>query len=139
MINMASILRAWNILVGKARKLTSTSFGLNEALHTVQLDSEGRDPSDPDYTGPVVQQTVLKIITDDIVYADLTADVYTFADDVDGVAIINDGAANLTITVDTKTFTIKAGESRVIEPENAFDTATLSALATFRMNGLRRS
>lgn len=109
------------------------------AVFTQRLDPNGVAEGETGYIGPVVQQTTLKIVTGDIVYADLASDIYTFPLEVDAVAIINDGTANLTITLDDKTFTIKAGESRIIEPENDFRAVTFSALATFRMNGLWRS
>lgn len=80
----------------------------------------------------------LKIVTDDIVPADLTLNAYEFATDVDAVAIKNDGTSDLTITISTLLFTIKPGESRILELA-PFNTVTLSAGALFRLNGLRRS
>ena len=79
----------------------------------------------------------LKIVTDDIVSGDLTTNAYKFDADVDAVWVVNDDDANITVTISTLGFTIKPGESRVIEME-AFDTVTFSASAVFRMNGLRR-
>lgn len=79
----------------------------------------------------------LKIVTKDITSADLTANAYTFSEAVDAVAVKNDGTSDLTITISTLLFTIKPGESRIIELA-AFTVVTYSALAVFRMNGLQR-
>ena len=79
----------------------------------------------------------LKIVTDDIVSGDLTTNAYEFDANVDAVWVVNDDDADITVTISTLGFTIKPGESRVIEMA-AFDTVTFSASAVFRMNGLRR-
>ena len=79
----------------------------------------------------------LKIVTDDIISTDLSVNKYTFTEDVDAVAVKNDGTSDLTITIDLLGFTIKPGESRLLEL-TAFDEVTFSAGASFRMNGLIR-
>lgn len=80
----------------------------------------------------------LVIVTKDITSADLTDNAYTFTEAVDAVAVKNDGTSDLTITISTLLFTIKPGESRIIEMAS-FTVTTFSASAVFRMNGLRRS
>ena len=100
---------------------------------------DGLVPGMVGYVGPTVQVPLLKIVSDDIISTDLTANAYTFNDgDVDAVAVKNDGTIDLTITIDTLLFTIKPGESRILELA-PFDTVTFSAGAIFRLNGLRRS
>lgn len=81
----------------------------------------------------------LKVVSKDITSTDLTINVYTFSPAVDGVAVKNDGTSDLTVTISTLLFTIKPGESRIIELAAAFTAVTFSALAVFRMNGLTRS
>ena len=116
------------------KNLTRTEI-ITEAGTKQALDvSIKNSPTDPVNVVP----TNLKIVTDDILYADLTTDSYTFDPAVDAIAIKNDGTSDLTVTISTLLFTIKPGESRIIEMA-AFTVVAFSASATFRMNGLRRS
>lgn len=117
--------------------VTPVTPGIN-GLITTFTDANGLVPGMEGYVGPVVQTPILKIVTDDILYADLTTDSYTFSSAVDAIAIKNDGTSDLTVTISTLLFTIKPGESRIIEMAS-FTVVAFSANATFRMNGLRRS
>lgn len=56
---MASILRAWNLVIGGARKITSITLGTKEALCTTQVDANGKVPGESGYTGPVVQSILI--------------------------------------------------------------------------------
>jgi hypothetical protein len=119
--------------VNKPKVLTGEEVGASgkRPAHVIILDSNGNSLG-----GTILGN--LKIVTDDIVSGDLTLNAYTFTDDVDAVAIKNDGTSDLTITISTLLFTIKPGESRILELA-AFDTVTFSAGAVFRLNGLQRS
>lgn len=132
-------LKALITMVADENGLLPGEVGYTEPGNKLLLvDAAGKSPGDDGYVGPVVQTPILKIVTDDILYADLTTDSYTFSSAVDAIAIKNDGTSNLTITIATLLFTIKPGESRIIEMA-PFTVVAFSANATFRMNGLRRS
>jgi hypothetical protein len=107
-------------------------------IYSQLVDENDLVPGDEGYAGPVVQTPILKIVTDDILYADLITDSYTFSPAVDAVWIVNDGSSNITVTISTHAYVIKPGESRLIE-KAAFTVVAFSATATFRMNGLIRS
>lgn len=115
----------------KPRNVTGEELdGGVTAAHVMQVDESG---------GVLGGSTIgnLKIVTDDIVSGDLSTNAYEFDANVDAVWVVNDDDADITVTISTLGFTIKPGESRVIEMA-AFDTVTFSASAVFRMNGLRR-
>lgn len=101
----------------------------NQILKIVQCDEDG------EVLGDGTKQ--LKIISKDITTTDLTDNAYTFTSAVDAVAVKNDGTSDLTVTISTLLFTLKPGESRVLELAQ-FSVVTFSAGALFRMNGLRR-
>jgi len=123
--------RIKELVTGKFRAWTGQEVGTGiRAGHVIQVDESG---------GVLGGSTMgnLKIVTDDIVSGDLTTNAYEFDANVDAVWVVNDDDADITVTISTLGFTIKPGESRVIEMA-AFDTVTFSASAVFRMNGLRR-
>ena len=78
----------------------------------------------------------LKIVSGDITATELNNDEYEFTEDIDGVAIKNDGTNNITVTINTLTFTIRPQESRILETA-PFNTVTFSSGAVFRMNALK--
>lgn len=56
-----------------------------------------------------------------------------------GIWIKNDGTSDLTITINSMTFTVKPGEAGPLEFANAFTTVTFSTSPTFRLWGITRS
>lgn len=80
---------------------------------------------------------MMKFITEDITETDLISNTYTFKKDVDAVTVINDGNNNLTLTINSKNYILKPGESRLY-PLPLFKQVTFSVGAVFRMTGIKR-
>ncbi|MFA6911123.1 MAG: hypothetical protein WCQ59_08375 [Candidatus Cloacimonadaceae bacterium] len=60
----------------------------------------------------------------------------TFSQTMNGFVIINDGAADLTFTIGTDSFTVKPSEC-FKESFNAFTEVTITTTGAFRAYGLR--
>lgn len=84
------------------------------------------------------EQDITSICTSDISEAALTSNAYTFDPTVDAIEVLNKGTTDLTITIQTKAFTIEPDEKRILSLPAKIGLVSFSAGAVFRMNGLNR-
>jgi len=74
--------------------------------------------------------------TSDFTQANLSENNLVLETDVNAVAISNDGTSDITVTILTKTYTIKPGEIRELKFPEQFNTVGFSAGAVFRCVGM---
>jgi len=90
--------------------------------------------SDENEINPATEDT---LATGDITGADLTLDEYEFDPAVKAIQVVNDGVANITVTVGTDEFVLQPDEARRIQLDSGpIETVEFSADAVFRMNGI---
>jgi rRNA maturation endonuclease Nob1 len=77
------------------------------------------------------------LATGDLTESDLTVNSYTFDPTVKAVQVVNDGVANITVTVGTDDFVLQPDEARRIQLDSGpIETVTFNVDAVFRMNGI---
>jgi len=72
-------------------------------------------------------------------FTSATNNIITFTEEVNGIVISNDGYQDITVTIGTDAFIVKAGEIQSITRKTAFESITLNeGAANFRVRGLQR-
>lgn len=106
------------------------------------IDGNGKIPVTFTPTGPFQPATAAnqRIVasTGEYTESDLSGNDLTITSSK-GIWIKNDGTSDLTITINSMTFTVKPGEAGPLEFANAFTTVTFSTSPTFRLWGITRS
>jgi hypothetical protein len=106
------------------------------------IDSDGKIPVTFTPTGAFQPATAAnqRIVasTGEYTESDLSGNDLTITSSK-GIWIKNDGTSDLTITINSMTFTVKPGEAGPLEFANAFTTVTFSTSPTFRLWGITRS